>query len=182
MNGWSRALLLSLLVSAGSESAFAHDCVEAGESGTLTFDRPGLIGGGIPSGAFWGGPNKDGAPRAYEKDISNDDDLGPGTPVNGGFQATATFTNIGGSLVGPNGVVQTGFWEGDCLEVYMTWTYVYELKVTTCYTLGAKAGIQYEDGPVTVAGGVGGEREVCEEVDVYRVVEVKSSVQDICAC
>ena len=35
MNGWSRALLLSLLVSVGSESAFAHDCVEAGESGTL---------------------------------------------------------------------------------------------------------------------------------------------------
>lgn len=63
---------------------------------------------------------------AEENDTFSDDPLGEPTITSHGdglFTICITITNDGGDLSGPNGVVQNGLGEGDCIEV--------DLEVTT---------------------------------------------------
>lgn len=62
---------------------------------------------------------------AEENDTISNDPLGAPTIMNAGgnlFVVCIQITNDGGSLSGPNGVPQTGFGEGDCIEVNLNVT------------------------------------------------------------
>lgn len=65
------------------------------------------------------------SPRCEEQDMTTNDDMGKATvSPSDPATASATVTNHGGSLSGPNGVGQNGgAFEGSCIEVVITWTW-----------------------------------------------------------
>lgn len=100
----------------------ALPCVPDGGSTTITLPRPSLPADlpGAPSGNFWAGTS----PGAEEHDdTSPNDAMGKATPDATGNSASVDVTNTGGNLKGPNGTVQNGGSEGDCIEVRICWSY-----------------------------------------------------------
>ena len=164
MKAFAPFLLLASLVL----PAAAEDCIPPGGSEAVSFDRPSLLSPGIPTSAGWA-PNE-GSPKAYDQDLLRNDPLGAGVPsrgVNPGSSASVTITNQGGSLAGPNGVVQNGFWEGDCLEVFMCWEYRYKAKVKRCTSHGTQS--QLRVGETGVGGSMGSSSgsSYCVEYEVW---------------
>lgn len=111
-------------------------CVPDGATKDVTFDLPdaGDLGTHGPDGQHGpsnGGPafewlgNHDGKPaKALESDpISSDDPMGNGLVDPENQTVSVPVKNDDGDLSGPNGDVQNGVGEGDCIEVYMTVTY-----------------------------------------------------------
>ena len=110
---------------------------------------------GIPEGATYTGGGT-GGPSVFEHDsTSSDDRMGRGTTRNaaadgkGGGVSEICITNTDGNLEGPNGVVQNGGGEGDCIEVMMCWRYSYvhpganfEIGVSSGSAPGPKTALQ----------------------------------------
>lgn len=122
------------LLAPAVEAASTEICVQDGEEQGICFRRPRLRAEGIPSDAKWARGGGD--PTAKDDDVVSDDDLGKAKSHVNGKYACVDIANDGGDLSGPNGEPQTGFGEGDCLEVYMEWTYHYTVTVEHCTTVG----------------------------------------------
>ena len=133
---WGRLLGCALLVSA----PLGADCVPTGTSKQFDFDRPGMQ----PSDdanhpPVWAHP--DGDPKVEEVDTISNDAMGDAKTTDTG--ASVEVTNSGGDLSGPNGKVQNGIGEGDCIEVRVCWTYY---RYTQVWELGSLELIFEKDG------------------------------------
>lgn len=108
-------------------------CVDDGYCWFMEFERPPLPAVGDPANAQYNGEA-----WAYEEDSggASDDGLGeadnadyddPHTPENESAENQGVnICNDGGDLArGVNGEPQNGGLEGDCIEVYIRWTYTY---------------------------------------------------------
>lgn len=80
-------------------------------------------------------PDGDGSPKAYEDDWLKDDKLGDATPGPGKTATVKISCSSSGQLSGPKGKVENGGSEGDCIEVYVEWTYKYKEIVTVGGTI-----------------------------------------------
>ncbi len=185
------ALALAVLALPHSSSVEAASvgetaCLGPGESMTLTFQRPPLTNGGLPTSAQW--LNVTGNPLAFDEDTFSDDYMGPAT-VGGTLlnEANVTITNVGNGLAGPNGEVQTGLFEGDCLEVIVCWSYRYKDTDTRCTSAGVQGQVGGKVG-VGEAGQVGGHvggslgGSSCHQVEVWRTGQICSGSQEVCQC
>ncbi|MFT7484167.1 MAG: hypothetical protein ACI9F9_000007 [Candidatus Paceibacteria bacterium] len=142
---------------------FDSQCVKDGETTPITFDADMPVGGEV----------KDNSTRGFESDTVSDDPLGAGDAQmneDGSATVSVDITNEAGRLSGPNGTVQTGFGEGDCIEVYVTFTVRYKVQMCTRASLGAKPW------------GVGGSivTETCWEQWISR--KMKSKTKTVCPC
>lgn len=179
------SLTLALLaVPALSQQAGAQEpCVLEGKTQGVTFPRPDLLAPGFPLNSNWVGGT--GEPCAYEDDsFFGDDPVGPATPC-WGFNvncATVPITNDNGNLIGPNGeVLNGGFGEGECIELYTCWTFTFPIKVTRCFSVGFQFKLSPGEGvPIGPSGGVG--KEVCVQFDIQVVGTTCSSPKDLCPC
>ncbi len=114
-------------------------CLPEGETRDVTFTTH-LNSAGTPADA----EIILGSGEAWEEDpFSPNDPLGelieaplPG----GGMTFTVPVRNDGGNLSGPNGVVQNGGVEGDCIEVFVRYTIRYSVKVCVTVETGVDAG------------------------------------------
>lgn len=179
MKPFAPFLLLASLVL----PAAADDCIPPGQSQEVSFERPSLLSPGLPTTAGWA--PFEGNPKAYDQDLLRNDPLGPAVPSGGpnpGTFASVTITNQGGSLSGPNGMVQTGFWEGDCLEVFVCWEYRYKATVRRCTGQSTQSRLQVGEGGVGGSMGSGSSSSSCVEYEVWMKGVVCSGVQDVCAC
>lgn len=111
-----------------SEGLGGRECVPDGQTEPVDFPRPDLDQPGVPVNAQWapGG----GAPQAYEKDRITGDDPMPSSPGSGD-PVDVPVGNAGGKLKDANGKTMNGGTEGECIEVYVEWTYYYPVMVTT---------------------------------------------------
>ncbi len=147
----SFTLLLTAVGSGGKD-----DCIPTGKKVDSCADRPNLNEGeNIPVGSYYG--LNGGDPRGVEDDsMSPDDPMGGATPNSNGSSACVEVENKSGNLSGPNGDVQNGGVEGDCIEVKICWSYYYPRPGRTrCYTLWTPGGeIQdcYTDPPTIATG------------------------------
>lgn len=168
---WILALAAAAVQQPGAAAPSAAPCVPAGGSTAPTFDRPPLGEPGDPVDAEWvdGDPSANddsGAPQAFEEDLVSDDPMGAAVPSAGGAQASVPVDNRGGDLSGPNGTDQNGGGEGDCIEVYVEWTYRYPVTVTYGRKLslwGADVGETYT-------------------VVIWREGKKRSRVKEVCPC
>ncbi len=122
------------LLAPSVEAADSDICVEAGDEQAICFRRPALRAEGIPSDARWARGGGD--PSAKDEDVVSDDELGKASSHVNGKYACVDIANDDGDLSGPNGESQTGVGEGECIEVYMEWTYFYTVTVEHCTTVG----------------------------------------------
>ncbi|MEW6071077.1 MAG: hypothetical protein AB1726_00600 [Planctomycetota bacterium] len=131
-----------LAVLIGVPAVLAEDppCIPEGESTELTYDRPDLKDSGMPASAEWTGKDGSGQPEARDKDYLNDDSMGAATPSADGEQASVTLRNSGGEIYGPNGEDVTAGLEGDCVEVYVRWTYWYRYWENSCTSHTSSGG------------------------------------------
>ncbi|MFN0204918.1 MAG: hypothetical protein ACKVS6_01230 [Planctomycetota bacterium] len=95
-------------------------------------------GGSVDVGPFTPNDDYDGAPtslqpvgnatpQAFEDDHLRDDEMGAATPQAGGGTTVQVSCSADGKLSGPNGEVQNGGAEGDCIEVIVKWKYKYKI-------------------------------------------------------
>ena len=118
-----------------AENTNTDPCLEDGATVGLEFERPDLGGAGDPTGADWTGGGT-GSPQGFEEDTFFDDPMGDANAGDPPSTATLPVSNSGGDLSGPNGVVQNGAGEGDCIEVYVQWSYRYPVQVSRTVTFG----------------------------------------------
>lgn len=146
-----------------SEGLGGRDCVPDGTTVPVDFPRPDLRQPGVPVDAEWapGG----GAPQAYEKDRFTGDDPMPSRPGDGD-PCDVPVENDGGELKDGNGKTMNGGTEGDCIEVYVEWTYYYQVK----HNLGGSIRI----------GGASGHKNRCWYV--WKAAKIRSLVKQVCPC
>lgn len=166
MNKYCILLALALpLTAAIAENTNTDPCIEDGATVGLEFERPELGGPGEPAGAEWtnGGT---GNPQGAEDDAIFDDPMGPAESADSGETAILPVSNSGGDLSGPNGVVQNGAGEGDCIEVYVSWTYRYPVQVSRTVTFGLELfGVSFTG-----------------TSEVWRYAVKTSKKQEVCPC
>ncbi len=122
-------LLAILVLAVPAMGSQAGDCLPAGETRKVTFTHDPTEKG-MPTDAEVL-PN---SVEGWEKDFfSPDDPLGPGEFNQSTNEASVTITNTDGKLSGPNGVVQNGGLEGDCIEVYVRYQVRYKKTKTTSW-------------------------------------------------
>jgi len=112
--------MLAPLMPAGSAGAPGSDCVEDGSAVSVCVD---LI---VPEDMGL-------SATAWEDDFFFDDPMGACsiTPLGDGvFSACVEVTNNDGDLSGPNGEIQNGFGEGDCIDVTIKAVLVYDWSVS----------------------------------------------------
>lgn len=146
-----------------SEGLGGRDCVPDGQTTPVSFPRPELDQPGVPVDAQWapGG----GAPSAWEKDSFTPDDPMPTAPGTGD-PAEVPVGNAGGKLKDGNGKTQNGGTEGDCIEVYVEWTYLYPVKVN-------------RGGAIRI-GGATWSKNRC--LQVWESGKLRSKVRQVCPC
>lgn len=99
-------------------------------------------GGSVDVGPFTPNSDYDGAPtslqpvgngnpQGFEDDSFSDDEMGSATPQAGGGATVKVSCSADGKLSGPNGEVQNGGSEGDCIEVTVKWKYKYKIIEVT---------------------------------------------------
>jgi hypothetical protein len=157
-------LTLPLALAADSEGN-SPPCVPAGSSAELEFERPPLGQDGDPKDAEWTNEGT-GNPQGKEEDTFRDDKMGSATAGDPPDKATLAVENKAGKLSGPNGEVQNGAGEGDCIEVYVEWTYRYPATLT-------------RSSSVTVDGVGSG---VSIAVVVWKFGKKKSEPKELCPC
>ena len=132
-------LLLTVTASFFLSAAPANSpCLPEGETRDVTFTTH-LTAPGTPADA----EIIPGSGEAWEHDNWSDDPMGEPTEVplpGGGMAFTVPVRNDGGNLSGPNGVVQNGGLEGDCIEVLVRYTVRYSVKVCVTVETGVDAG------------------------------------------
>lgn len=157
--------LLPLSLGVAGNSGDSAPCIPEGGKSAFEFERPELGQEFDPTGAEWIN-GKTGDPKGKEEDVLYDDELGAATPGEPPTKATLEIENKSGKLSGPNGVVQNGGGEGDCIEVYLEWTYRYPATIT-------------RSASVKLNGfGVGSS----VSVTVWMFATKKSKVMEICPC
>jgi hypothetical protein len=120
-------------------------CVPGSGCLRVTFERPPTgPGSGMPITATWVGGTGD--PHGFDADAGGwlnggpPDDLGNGSVAPGGSTVSITFENTGlGGLVScqPNATdPHDHAFEGDCLEVFVRWSFDYNASCTTSVTRG----------------------------------------------
>jgi hypothetical protein len=130
--------LVGAQVSAGGSStgSTSAGCTCVKPAGTeqrncceVTGTRPSLpSSGGGPETPRWGSDRNSGPSMSEDDSTSPDDDMGS-TSTQGDQGSASTTTSKGqvcnenGDLSGPNGTVQNGGGEGDCIEVKICWWY-----------------------------------------------------------
>jgi len=159
-----------LLISAAVASiAMGEDCIPENKTVNVEFQDT-LIDDGIPTSAEM----VEDTATAMEADPLDDDEMGAADQTdNGGGSVSFSvpIENKGGHLSGPNGEVQNGFGEGDCIEVYVK--VKIRFKKIVC-----------ETGAVTVEpGGIGGSfgGSSCKEVWDSMWVRTNQTKQ-VCPC
>ena len=132
-------LLLTVTASFFLSAAPANSpCLPEGEIRDLTFTTH-LSTPGIPADA----EIILGSGEAWEHDHWLDDPMGVPTETplpGGGMTYTVPVRNDGGDLSGPNGEVQNGVLEGDCIEVKVSFKIRYSVKVCVTVETGVDAG------------------------------------------
>ncbi|HIG10280.1 MAG: hypothetical protein ABGY71_03920 [bacterium] len=173
----NRLNIVMLALFAGILSApliFAADCISEGTTSDYEFDRPALGQAGDPVSAEWACGT--GEPTIWESDpISGDDPMGNATAGNPPTTAAPPIENKGGNLSGPNGDTQNnGGFEGDCIEVYLVFTYRYQVTRTVSHTTGT----------TVEPGGVGGHDSTTHSrTTTYWVNGTKrSNTKEACPC
>lgn len=146
-----------------SEGLGGRNCIPDGATEPVSFPRPELDQPGVPVDAEWAPGGGD--PKAYEKDrFSGDDPMatapGDGDPVD------VPVENDGGKLKDGAGKRMNGGTEGDCIEVYVEWTYYYPEKVN-------------RGGTVRI-GGIGWSKSRCWYV--WRKGTLRSKTREVCPC
>ena len=122
---------------------------------TVTLPRPAL-----PTGGAWVGNNGD--PVGKEDDGPFSQDLGDATITDGGNGACVVITERDGELSGPNGEVQNGGFEFDCIEVKICWSHKIVVDVVVYFWTPTGFGwtVQHRVECRTTCNG-GGAVEVC---------------------
>lgn len=147
-------------------------CIPDPGSIDLEFPKPSLQQAGIPVSAVWPNshPNRPAPPpAALEDDPLHDDPMGAATASADGSSASVTVTNIGGNLFGPNGVDQNGVGEGDCIEVKVCWTYLFQKTVS--------AGFKFSIGDL-----FGGGSRISIAMVVWDKATICSESVEACPC
>jgi hypothetical protein len=146
-----------------SEGLGGRDCVPDGRTEPQSFPRPELDQPGVPVNARWapGG----GAPQAYEQDRITGDDPMPSSPGNGD-PVDVPVENAGGWLKDGSGKTLNGGSEGDCIELYVEWSYYYPVKV--------------QRGGVLKIGGGSVSKTHCWYV--WKKGSIRSQVKQVCPC
>lgn len=133
------ALAKLLFVAIAASSFFTNwtfdiPCVPIDGSITVDFARPHPAHGNGHWASDEGTTNETGCPNAKESDYFSDDEMGAAAPAGSppGSIAKVKIDNNHGNLSGPNGVAQNnGGGQGSCIEVYVEWTYWYQVTKTT---------------------------------------------------
>ncbi|MDA1258994.1 MAG: hypothetical protein O3A20_00065 [Planctomycetota bacterium] len=154
---------VSIQQGSASEGLGGRVCVPDGASVPVSFPRPDLQQPGVPTDAKWA-PG-DGNPQGYEKDRFTGDDPMPTTPGSGD-PAEVPVENEGGKLKDGNGKTQNGGTEGDCIEVYVEWTYYYSVK--------------WNQGGTVSIGGATWSKNSCWYV--WKAGKIRSAVKQVCPC
>lgn len=147
-------------------------CISSGTAATVTFTRPSLLTPGTPVGAIWSSGTGD--PQAFDEDPALDDLMGDGIPGSPPTTASVIISNFNGDLSGPNGVTVNGGTDGDCIEVYMRWTYLYQETVTHT-TIS-----EFEFKPGGMGSGSGTSQST--SVTYWRAGYKFSCKKDVCPC
>lgn len=146
-----------------SEGLGGRSCVPDGTTVPVDYPRPDLRQPGVPLNAEWapGGGN----PQAYERDRYSGDDPMPTRPGDGD-PCEVPVENDGGKLKDGDGKTQNGGLEGECIEVYVEWTYYYPVK----HNLGGSLRI----------GSMSGYKNRCWYV--WKQGKIRSLVKQVCPC
>lgn len=142
MNTFKLLLLSFAAIVFANTSAMGQIMICPGDchGGGLYFDGP-PEDFGAPAGSEWADGSSaptlpEVKPELWEDDPVSDDPMGDGVwgPNNdpGGASPSGVVCNADGDLGGPNGDIQNGGTEGDCIEVYMKipiWVPQYESGV-----------------------------------------------------
>jgi len=164
------AALLLLLCSATLPQGGAVPCVP--EGGCVVVEWPNwATAPNVPTSAR---PLDNQGIDGHESDpITPDDDLGSGawkTDANGNTYPTLEICNRGGSLSGPNGKDQNGGFEGDCIEVSVTFRIAYKVTITS--------GLTAHLAP----GGVGTSSTASVTYEIWIRTTIESEVKEVCPC
>ena len=171
----TRTLATLLLVLAGAAPGFAlaamaeTPCVPDGGSSEYEFDRPDL-----PEANREWTHNGTGNPQASDEDAFSDDDMGDADSGSDPNTASVTVSNSDGDLSGPNDETVNGGADGDCAEVYVTWSY----RVLHTISLGLGQKVSYKP------AGVGGATmlSVGWTFSWYTYGTVESENKEVCPC
>ncbi|MBM3978233.1 MAG: hypothetical protein FJ299_14760 [Planctomycetes bacterium] len=169
-------ILTAALVSVSFFSFPAHaarasePCIPLGGTSDVEFDRPDIDADNMPADAEW--KDGDGNPQAFDADTwSPDDPMGKGMSSDGGETVEVPVTNNGGHLFGPaNHSPIEGGLEGDCIEVYVRWSFRFKVQVSVT------TGVKYE------VDGVGGSGSVTQTVTIWQTGHVYDGPKEVCPC
>lgn len=146
-----------------SEGLGGRACVPDGATVPVDFPRPDLRQPGVPTDAQWAPGGGD--PKAYEKDRVTSDDPMPTEPGSSD-PCRVPVENEGGKLKDGSGKTQNGGTEGECIEVYVEWTYYYSVK--------------WRQGGAIALGGASWSKGQCWYV--WKAGKLRSSVKQVCPC